>query len=170
MGKVKCVEPGFSVEGKGSHVGVASADDELVFPHVDSCLGIALILSDNRMVGGHVGAFTPKDEYDPSGNTMKVLDEMLELAGQGQIAKIVCLGDSEWGTSFGVIEQIQNKVGKTKPLLFVRKNCKDPVEHGVDFTLDGKDKIMTVQRCDGPKKVLYNQPFDVVKVSKDVQI
>jgi len=52
-----CVEPAWVAEyGKPrtAYKHLVPKTDELLFPHVDSCMAIAFVLDDDRMVGGHV--------------------------------------------------------------------------------------------------------------------
>lgn len=64
---IECVEPAWVKEKGLPCVALATHQESIMFPHVDSCLAIAFILSDNRIVGGHVGQQMPPDpppEFD----------------------------------------------------------------------------------------------------------
>lgn len=65
-------------------------EDRLVFPHVDSCLAIAFITSDERVIGGHVGLQWSIDSPpDPEKNAERVYKKMQELVGEAKVTRIM---------------------------------------------------------------------------------
>ena len=46
---VRCVEPAAAVPGGNQFLVNVPANDELLFPHVDSCIAIAFVLGDGRI-------------------------------------------------------------------------------------------------------------------------
>ena len=127
---IQCVEPAW-VEEKGLPcVALVSVQEGLIFPHVDSCLAIAFILSDNRFVGGHVGQQMPPvppfdlekheaifnplkidqrkawkqwaEQLLPVDNALIMTDEMLGKINDdsSKISKVVFLGDPGWNEGF----------------------------------------------------------------------
>lgn len=72
------------------YIGVwSNPDDSLYFPHVDSCLAIIYITTDDEIVGGHVGAIWPGDDLaEYKGNASRIIDEMKEMvASRGSCIK-----------------------------------------------------------------------------------
>jgi len=64
--------------------------EQIVFPHVDSCLGAVLLLADGTVVAGHVNAFVGGDM-----NYKAALKTLTDLAGKQAISKAIVFGDVE---------------------------------------------------------------------------
>lgn len=93
---LRCVEPANVADGDG-YVVVADSSESVLFPHVDSCLAIAFMLADNRIVGGHVGMqWGGSDDIKPADNSLRIVDEMLTCVGRSKISYVVFLGDPNW--------------------------------------------------------------------------
>jgi hypothetical protein len=86
--------------GRG-YVGLtdAGANAEIVFPHVDTCLALALILDNNRLIGGHVSTQWPgmphEDHHFCIERIIALMDANLEQAG-GKIVRLILAGHGNW--------------------------------------------------------------------------
>lgn len=163
----KCVEPANLNEGDG-YVVLAAADEEILFPHVDSCLAMALVLSDGRLVGGHVGVqWDGNAGLEPADNAVRIMGEMLQKRGNTGISKVVFLGDPAWSAHF-IGEQnwanddpLRPAVPAVKALLpnnvaGTRTLVKGTVDGGVDFLLTtAPSTAIKVSRYKSPHLKLY---------------
>jgi hypothetical protein len=104
MSTIRCVEPAKSNEGDG-YVVVASSQESVVFPGVDSCLAIAFIMSDNRYICGHVGMqWGMESDLEPTDNTLKIVEEMLGQVNNKKISKVIFVGDPHWDS--GIMKEL----------------------------------------------------------------
>jgi len=104
MSTIRCVEPAKIDEGDG-YVVVASSQESVVFPGVDSCLAIAFIMSDNRYIGGHVGMqWGLGSDLEPTDNTVKIAKEMLGHVNKKKISKVIFVGDPHWDS--GIMKEL----------------------------------------------------------------
>jgi hypothetical protein len=99
--RVELLEPGEAIPRGRGYVGVtdASPNAELIFPHVDSCLALALILDTGRLIGGHVPQQwhnAPEKNY--SGCIGKILNLMeanrLRVGGEADL--LIVAGHGNW--------------------------------------------------------------------------
>jgi hypothetical protein len=179
MGSAVCVEPGESLNPTGGGTKQLYAlrvpeGWELVFPHVDSCLAIALVLKDGQgFVGGHVGVMlvgTPSrvqregiagyvmEQSDTTSfgypeNANLMLRDMLALVPSGErnwIDKLVLLGDPDWIEAVGSIrETLERELKRTLPSVFLKKgDCPG----GADLSFNPNRKMLFVapSRPDSP--------------------
>lgn len=117
MPNYNCVEPA-NDNGADQHALIATAADSITFPAVDSCFAIGYVLSDGRLVGGHVPTFwDEKDlglgfslmakagreggQHDIQRHAMhenlsKIIGEMNVLRGDTTVTLCITLGDTAW--------------------------------------------------------------------------
>ena len=117
MPNYNCVEPA-NDSGADNHALIANADDSITFPAVDSCFAIAYVLTDSRLVGGHVPTFWDEKDLglgfslmakaDRKGeqhdiqlhamqeNLSKIIGEINVLRGKTTVALCITLGDTLW--------------------------------------------------------------------------
>lgn len=99
--RVEVLEPGLALAQGRGYVGLtdAGANAELVFPHVDSCLALALILDNNRLIGGHVATQWPgmkeQDRHFCIERIIALMDANHEQAG-GAISVLILAGHGNW--------------------------------------------------------------------------
>lgn len=87
-----CVEPAWVADyGKPrtAYKHLVPKTDELLFPHVDSCMAIAFVLEDDRMVGGHVSF--QWDEFGEPNEEMNVAAMVAEMKQLYDNAKVKIL-------------------------------------------------------------------------------
>ena len=156
----RCVEPAVAAEGPYEYLVEVEADDELLFPHVDSCLAIAFILEDGRVLGGHVGMMLPgADSLDPYGNAMSICEQMLGKRKGAQVRRVILVGDGNWERDF--IEQrdvVGAIIGATSCLnsLFIDTGA---FGGGVDVSLNPRRSMVFVQQCVGAKAFAFQRPY-----------
>lgn len=125
--KVEILEPGLALSKGRGYVGLTDADDaaELVFPHVDSCLALALLLDNKRLLGGHVVAQWPgmasEDRHFSILQIISLMDANLGLAG-GKPVRLVLAGHGNWwhadcgsevGTAIAHWDDVETYLGVT---------------------------------------------------------
>lgn len=117
MPNYNCVEPA-NDNAADHHALIVNAADSITFPAVDSCFAIAYVLTDGRLVGGHVPTFwDEKDlglgfslmakaerkggQHDIQRHAMhlnlsKIIGEINVLRGNTTVALCITLGDTHW--------------------------------------------------------------------------
>jgi hypothetical protein len=158
MPSIRVVEP--ALAGVHNYVDVAQVNDELVFPHVDSCLAIAFLLNNGRKVGGHVGMQMPNSpNLDPAGNAAQITQQMLGQLGGGVVQKVVLVGDANWEQDFvtnvDVIQATINASGAAASLFLDTGNYGG----GVDVSLNPRRGMLFIQRCTGAKNLILQTTF-----------
>jgi len=159
----KCVEPAEALGGPHNYLVQVPANDELLFPHVDSCIAIAFVLNDGRMIGGHVGMMMPAaDNLDPHGNAMQICNQMLGLVGIALISQVLMVGDANWENEFvgnrNVVQDIINLVGCPNTL-FIDTGA---YGGGVDVSLNPKRRMVFIQRCIAGRALVFQRPYAMI--------
>jgi hypothetical protein len=163
MRTIRCVEPALAV-GNLQYVVQVDATDELLFPHVDSCLAIAFLLADGRLIGGHVGMQLPNSpNLDPHGNAMAVANQMLALSAGAGVTRVVLVGDANWEQDFiqqlDVVQDVINLSGSANSL-FLDTGA---FGGGVDFSFNPRRQMVFMQRCVGNHALVFQLPYaDIV--------
>ncbi len=151
-GKVRvCVEPGVS---QADSVVVADVDEILVFPHVDTCVAVLLILTGGVLVGGHASRGDMGDAGgfpDARKNLLDVLVRMSGLAA-GKVAGAIAFGqfdtvakgNSCWDWTFQ--EMAVRDIADNESLPIHRIDTGNAVS-GVDIFADPGTRVIEVQRC-----------------------
>ncbi len=146
-----CVEPGVS---QADSVVVADVDEILVFPHVDTCVAVLLILTDGKLVGGHASRGDMGDAGgfpDARKNMLDVLVRMSESA-LGKVASAIAFGQFDtvargkscwdWVFQEMIIRDIADK-----ETLTVHRIETYTAANGVDIFADPGTRVIEVQRC-----------------------
>ena len=128
--RVTLYEPAAAVEGR-AYAGWANWDDELYFPHVDSCCAL-IIVGDQAAVGGHMGAQLPgMAEPDPdfAGRNVweLVLANHLRLNTADTPCTVITIGDNNWHEVIQAIWIAVDPDG-VLPLRMINRLC----PHGVN--------------------------------------
>lgn len=161
MSTIRCVEPGLSVETGQPYVVRVNATDELLFPHVDSCLSIAIVLQNGQMLGGHVGMQMPNaDDLDPYGNALAITDQLMKMAGSDPIARVILVGDGgTWENDFignrNVVQAVLQRIG-AQHSLFVDTGA---YGGGVDVSLNPRRHMVFVQRCTNNSPLVFQRAY-----------
>jgi hypothetical protein len=163
---VRCVEPALAVMGDPNNtflVNVA-AGTELLFPHVDSCMAIAMLLVDGRIIGGHVSMQLPvaNAPLDPLGNATAMLLQMNVLRGVTAVSKLVLVGDANWENDFvtgtNIIRQITISVGCADRLHVDTGNYGG----GVDVSFNPRRSLVFITRCTGGHAIVLNRTYAMI--------
>jgi hypothetical protein len=159
MRTIRCVEPALAVEGL-AYLVYAEADDELLFPHVDSCLAIAFVLANGRAVGGHVAMQMPNDpDLKPWANAMSIAKQMVAACKGAAVVKLIMVGDANWESCFitqkNVIQDIIKLVG-CKDTLYVDTGA---YGGGVDVSLNPRRSMVFIQRCTEGRGLVFQRPY-----------
>ncbi len=99
--RVEILEPGLAQQHRRGYVGLTDPghNAELVFPHVDTCLALALILNNKRLIGGHVGTQWPgsaaQDRHFCIDKIIALMDANHDQV-QGDIVFLVLAGHGNW--------------------------------------------------------------------------
>ena len=157
---VKCVEPAAASPGGDRYLVSVAADDELLFPHVDSCIAIAFLLGDGRMIGGHVGMMMPgATDLNPHGNALQICNEMIAKVGASQVKKVIMVGDANWENDFITGKNVVKDIVKTAGCgdsLFIDTGA---YGGGVDVSLNPRRSMVFVQRCTADRAVVFQRPY-----------
>lgn len=99
--RVEILEPGLALEQGRGYCGLTDPGPgaELVFPHVDSCLAMALILDNGCLVGGHVAAQWPGMKDTNRRFCIEriiALMDALKAQAHGNLAFLVLAGHGSW--------------------------------------------------------------------------
>ncbi|MEM7685670.1 MAG: hypothetical protein ACFB03_22200 [Paracoccaceae bacterium] len=148
MADVKCVERALETATNKSVVDVAAADD-LVFPHVNSCLAIGCLLADGRALGAHVSMMGvgADDELDPEMQGMLGATALLPMVAPSSITKVIFLGDQ--GTWKSHVGNIRAMLGKKHGIYYDNTNG-----DGVDLRVSASGGYLSVCRYTGSKETL----------------
>jgi hypothetical protein len=132
------VEPAWVGTPSGSdYKFLVGIEDEVVFPHVDVCMAIAFILSDGRMVAGHVpGQWDAFADVDKSGNASRILREMNVLRNDVKVQSLVTMGDADWSQT---VAYIRGAVSPDHHL-----DISKDIEGGADLSIAGNRKELRV--------------------------
>lgn len=147
----KCVEPGEAATGPHQYVVMAPQNDELLFPHVDSCIAIAFIMNNGRYIGGHVGMQMPNDQnLQPRRNAMMICTQMMQLAQNGTIDKVILVGDrgiwcNDFMTGRDIVQDLINQTNCNNSLFADSGGFGG----GVDFSLNPRRRMAFISRCTG---------------------
>lgn len=162
---VKCVEPAEARahDPNYTYLVQVAATNELLFPHVDSCLAIAFELTDGRMIGGHVGMQMPgANNLDPYGNATNIAGQMMGLLGAAQIRRVILVGDGNWEKDFigdrNVVDAIIQQTG-CADTLFVETGS---YGGGVDFSLNPRRSMVFIQRCVQNRPLVFQKPYAMI--------
>lgn len=157
---VRCVEPAEALGGPNDYLVSVAANDELLFPHVDSCIAIAFILNDGSMIGGHVGMQMPTAaNLDPHGNAMQICNQMMQRVGNAQVNTLLMVGDANWENEFignrNVVQDIIARVACINSLFIDTGSFGG----GVDVSLNPRREMVFVQRCTGNRALVFQRPY-----------
>ena len=167
--RVELLEPGEAIPAGRGYVGVTdpSPHAELFFPHVDSCLALALILTNNQLIGGHV----PQQWFGEKGKNLggsikKVVDLMVanQLRVGGEVKLLIAAGHGNWwhddaGTEVGTA---MAQWGGESNYMGVVTDEQAP--KGVDVLV--KPTSLTITRCHDGKQRIYNNLDNTKSVFK----
>ncbi len=154
---VNCYEPG--LHGTVQAIVTANAHDRLIFPHVDSCMALCLLLNNQQMVGGHVpmqlGQGAP---LAPAANAQRFLMNMLRLATLqlgGQVTLLISCGDERslaaQGQTYGL--------GTLSGMVHQRHLHLEATGYAVNVYVDGLAGTVTVNDYDPPNAQLFQRAF-----------
>lgn len=140
--RVSLYEPALAVGGK-AYAGWANEDDELYFPHVDSCCAL-VIVGDKAAVGGHMGSQLPNaadPNYDIAGRYVweLVLANHRRLNSPDGPCTVITIGESNWYDSVVSAIWTAAQADGTLPLRTTAKFC----PKGVDIVAMMKKVIVT---------------------------
>jgi hypothetical protein len=156
MPNFNCVEPA-QENAANKHLVRVAAGDQITFPAVDSCFGVAFVLSDGRLVGGHVPTMWDDKTFTVElsrakhgggdiasqaqsammqGCLTRVVEEMNGLRGDATVALAITLGDTDWSQFW---EGMSGKAGYPKEIRY-RKNFGPR-----NLIVDGNGQNITVQ-------------------------
>jgi hypothetical protein len=175
MARRECKEPGSG----GPYVVRANAGDQLVFPHVDSCLAVVFVLSNGDLIGGHVGiqwggggprSNTHWENYaspDPLGNAKRVIREMNMLhLPEEMIVRLISLCDLAGQDPIWQLGAIYaGIVPMTIPhMILDSRNA----TRGIDLTVNGQLSTVTAarwQNLPSPKTTVKDLRFTTNTIS-----
>lgn len=149
MPPIRCVEPALANAIDLSVVDVP-AGQELLFPHVDTCLAMAMLLADGRTIGGHASmqAADPNAPLDPYGNAKLMLASMNMLRGATVVTKFVLIGAGHWLDDFvrgkDIIAKMRARVVCVNSL-YVNTNS---FGHGADVLMDSANSQVVITHAD----------------------
>ncbi len=75
--RIELLEPGEAIPRGRGYVGVGDANDEIFFPHVDSCCAVVGVFGDGAIIGGHIGAEWPGHGLDRAFSGQRVFSLMV---------------------------------------------------------------------------------------------
>lgn len=106
--RIELLEPGEAIPRGRGYVGVGGADDEIFFPHVDSCCAVVGVFADGAIIGGHVGAQWPGREVDREFSGQRVFSLMVanqHRVNATDLRHLVCVypGATGWTPVVGSI-------------------------------------------------------------------
>lgn len=160
MPTIRCVEPANAVPGGDQFLVQVAPANELLFPHVDSCLAITFILSDGRLIGGHVGMMMPgAGNLDPRGNANALCNQMLALVPPANITRLVMVGDANWEQDLNDgTDIIQELINTTHAPIsyFVDTGA---YGGGVDVSFNPRRSMMFIQLCTGGRALVHQRPY-----------
>ncbi|MEL7468068.1 MAG: hypothetical protein AAFN27_06425 [Pseudomonadota bacterium] len=148
MADIKCVEPALATETDKSVVDVAAAND-LVFPHVNSCLAIGCLLADGRALGAHVSMMGvgADAEMDPDLQGTLGASALVPMVAPSSITKVVFLGDQgTWKSRIGALRTI---LGDKHGIYYDNTDG-----DGVDLRISASGGYLSVCRYSGSKETL----------------
>lgn len=90
---VVCVEPAVDVDAS---VRVVADNAVLVFPHVDSCMSVTLMVSPGTLIGGHAGMMNHEQPWNMQAatNLRAILERMLAHVHGKTITRAVFVGNA----------------------------------------------------------------------------
>jgi hypothetical protein len=163
-----CVEPAHA-QGAALYVQHAGPGDEILFPHVDSCMAIAFILDDGTVIGGHVPAqWGPQDPLDYAGNADRVSSLMtaafillsdFERRTHRFARKLVTLGDGNWRRQADCVFKVRTGVGVTDHLHYDKQ-----VGGGVDLYLKPDAGLVVVKSSTTQEELDTTRFSDIVGI------
>ncbi len=157
---VRCVEPAEAAPGGNRFLVNVPANDQLLFPHVDSCIAIAFVLGDGRMIGGHVGMMMPgANNLDPHGNAMQICNQMLALVGPTNVQKLIMVGDANWENDPITGQDVVNdiiQVVNCNHTLFIDTGA---FGGGVDVSLNPRRSMVFIQRCTNDRALVFQRAY-----------
>jgi len=167
-GRFLDTDPKFqSREEKGDgYVVVADKDDNIIFPGVDSCLAIAVSLSNGSIIGGHVGEFWPPNQNaKPLANAQRILTEMLAkpVCRGASIKRVLFVGDPAWWD--GMDDWETREVNPVVPKLALPGTARAVTtswykKGNVDVLIDGRMGSRTIiVQCHSCTHTLHKEPL-----------
>ncbi|WP_086933584.1 hypothetical protein [Agarilytica rhodophyticola] len=159
----KCVEPGEAVNGPHQYVVAVPPNDELLFPHVDSCIAIAFIMNDASYIGGHVGMQMPNSpNLAPRANALNICTQMQVLAQHGTIDRVILAGDGNvWRHDFltgqDIVQDLINQINCANSIFMDSRGFAG----GMNVSLNPRRRMAFVNRCTGGNTgvFLLQQPY-----------
>lgn len=111
MGKVVIKEP--AEGGESNAVKKAKAGDQILFPHVDSCMGVVFFLDNGEAIGGHVPMMWGEGaDFDPAGNFERITRRMQALIPSGVgVASLMTYGDPGDLEMYGASQKANTRAG-----------------------------------------------------------
>jgi len=149
MPEFVCVEPAISFD---QSVTTVRGNDSLVFPHVDSCMSVTLLISPDILIGGHAGMMS-HITYDMSAaaNLTAIIERILKEVGGRTITRAVFVGNNQVdagpGENWELVTQVDliRKAAKNQQLACPLINtCATP--KGVDVFFDNGPARLRVQK------------------------
>lgn len=148
MPEIVCVEPAIDFNASVRRV---SANDSLVFPHVDSCMSVTLMVSPDVLIGGHAGMMDHQTyEMQADVNLSDMLTRMINFTAGRRVVRAIFVGNDDtaapdgenWGLN-QAFAQVRNALNN-QSLPCVRVNTSGTGK-GVDVFFDNGPMRLRVQ-------------------------
>ena len=130
MPNYTCVEPA-NENVNDKRVVAVTANDRITFPAVNSCFAIGVVLSDGRLLGGHVPMFwdTPSttvamslmmkgengESHQMQASITRIVSEINGHRNGTAVSAVITLGDAEWVPLW---DALQGQLGYPKELRY----------------------------------------------------
>lgn len=156
--RIELLEPGLALPKGRGYVGVGDADDEIFFPHIDSCLGVVCVYESGAIIGGHVGAVWPgmRDfNYAFCANRVfSLMEANRKRVNAGAVTKLVAVYPRSLSSWASEVTNIYKTAMPAAALEVDTTACDKGVDALVTHTK------VTVVNCKSKHTVTYDIPED----------
>lgn len=170
MPEVKCVEPALVDQNPGSnYVCLVKAEDTLVFPHVDVCMGAVWITTRSwQMIGGHVpGKWDENSGDDLQGCANRVFTEMDRRWSERSVDIVITIGDPSGFGAPAWTEIVQTMVRNLSPAKYLMIWKDTP--GGADLKVEGPAAKLIVSSSRTGQLILERTFASIAREEKPIR-
>ncbi len=95
MVDVVCLEYALAARNEMFDIVTAEGNDAIVFPHIDSCVGVVFLHADGKATAGHVSVIAASEKVGEDVSLTEMLGRMRDWTGAA-VQRVILIGHPAW--------------------------------------------------------------------------